>query len=434
MNIKSNNHKRSQRGQSLVEVALFLPIFILLLAGLVEVSQLLITQNRISSAARAGTRFASNGGENIGVVDVVLNTVTQTLETDNTLWDLWVIHGTVNENGDAILDWEFDHEYGISNTVRSESVDQIAIQSRILAELQQDENKVTDNSLAADLKFVATYVIHDVNSILGLNALPQFDGVMSRDALSVMRITAEGNEVTNGCAAFPIAVRKGIRSVTDPNDGEASAYDFPNESDFFYPTTNWPTYQQFINHTPDRPLEEAQKGWVFRIYNGGGSGNFGWLYWNQGITANAPNLANSLAWPGTSTDYNDYGDGGSTSQINGWGDYRDLADDNYVPRGYIEPGNVADQALHVGDYVAGDTGTVNSKAVRDALNEHIQLDRTLRVIVWDDTPIGTGNNLTYIVDSFAIFRLVGYDLTHDWILAEFIGWDTSCGQNPDVGP
>ena len=104
MNIKSNNHKRSQRGQSLVEVALFLPIFILLLAGLVEVSQLLITQNRISSAARAGTRFASNGGENIGVVDVVLNTVTQTLETDNTLWDLWVIHGTVNENGDAILD------------------------------------------------------------------------------------------------------------------------------------------------------------------------------------------------------------------------------------------------------------------------------------------------------------------------------------------
>ena len=202
MNIKSNNHKRSQRGQSLVEVALFLPIFILLLAGLVEVSQLLITQNRISSAARAGTRFASNGGENIGVVDVVLNTVTQTLETDNTLWDLWVIHGTVNENGDAILDWEFDHEYGISNTVRSESVDQIAIQSRILAELQQDENKVTDNSLAADLKFVATYVIHDVNSILGLNALPQFDGVMSRDALSVMRITAEGNEVTNGCAAM----------------------------------------------------------------------------------------------------------------------------------------------------------------------------------------------------------------------------------------
>jgi len=30
MNIKSNNHKRSQRGQSLVEVALFLPIFILI--------------------------------------------------------------------------------------------------------------------------------------------------------------------------------------------------------------------------------------------------------------------------------------------------------------------------------------------------------------------------------------------------------------------
>jgi hypothetical protein len=62
--------QKSQRGQSLVEVALFFPIFIILLAGLVEVSQLLITQNRVSSAARAGTRFASDGGEDAGIVTV----------------------------------------------------------------------------------------------------------------------------------------------------------------------------------------------------------------------------------------------------------------------------------------------------------------------------------------------------------------------------
>ncbi len=431
MNNNTNTHKKLQRGQSLVEVALFFPIFIILLAGLVEVSQLLITQNRISSAARAGTRFASNGGENIGVVDVVLNTVTQTLETDESLWDLWVIRGTVNGSGDAIVDWEFDHEYGISNTVRSGSVDQMAIQNRILAELQQDENKVTQVSLASDLKFVGTYVIHDVNSILGLSALPQFDGFMSRDALSVMRITAEGNEVTNGCSAFPIALRKGIRSVTDPNDLEDSIYDFPQSRDFFYPRSNWPTYNQFINHQPDKPLEEAQPGWVYRIWSGGGSGNFGWLYWNRGITANANTLANSLAWPSNATDYNDYGDGGSLREISGWGDTQGTAG-NYIPRGYIEPGNVTDQALHVGDYVAGDTGTTNSEGVRTALEGHIELDRTLRVIVWDEEPTGTGNNLTYKVDSFAIFRLVGYNLTQGWILAEFISWDTSCGQNPDV--
>ena len=67
MNAIAHKQKQSQRGQSLVEVALFFPIFIILLAGLVEVSQLLITQNRVSSAARAGARFASNGGEDVGI-------------------------------------------------------------------------------------------------------------------------------------------------------------------------------------------------------------------------------------------------------------------------------------------------------------------------------------------------------------------------------
>ena len=45
-----------EKGQSLVEVALFLPIFIIVLAGLIEVSQLVITQNRVSQAARTAAR------------------------------------------------------------------------------------------------------------------------------------------------------------------------------------------------------------------------------------------------------------------------------------------------------------------------------------------------------------------------------------------
>jgi hypothetical protein len=247
---------------------------------------------------------------------------------------------------------------------------------------------------------------------------------MSRDALSVMRITADGNPVTNGCAAFPIALRKGIRSVNPPGTG--TAYDYPNPNDFTYPSTNRPAYNQFIYHEPDEPLENAQEGWLFRIYNGSGSGNFGWLYWNQGISANAGTLADSLAWPGTSTDYNDYNDGGSLNPINGWGG-------NYVPRGYIEPGNVTDQALHIGDFVPGDTGVVNSNAVRDTLAEHVALDRTLRVIVWE-TATGTGSNTIYTIESFAIFRLIGYNLSQNWILAEFVRWDNSCGQNPNAGP
>ena len=109
MKRQSSTQKKSQRGQSLVEVALFFPIFIILLAGLVEVSQLLITQNRVSSAARAGTRFASDGGEDSGIVTVVLNNITQTLQTDQGVWDIWSVRATMNPDGNGIEDedWEF---------------------------------------------------------------------------------------------------------------------------------------------------------------------------------------------------------------------------------------------------------------------------------------------------------------------------------------
>ena len=43
-----------EKGQSLVEVALFLPIFLVIIAGLVEVSNILVTQNSVHNAARVG--------------------------------------------------------------------------------------------------------------------------------------------------------------------------------------------------------------------------------------------------------------------------------------------------------------------------------------------------------------------------------------------
>ena len=62
MNTKQKQHK-ARRGQSLVEVALFFPIFIVLLAGVAEVANILVTQNRVTSAARAATRFGAHGGQ-----------------------------------------------------------------------------------------------------------------------------------------------------------------------------------------------------------------------------------------------------------------------------------------------------------------------------------------------------------------------------------
>ncbi len=425
----------TQRGQSLVEVALFFPIFIILLAGLVEVSQLLITQNRVSSAARASTRFGANGGQDEGMVNVALNNVTQTLQTDQGVWDLWSIRATVDDTGTGFDTqrggaWQFTHVYGISNTVRAPSINPTAIQQRVINELQRDEfdTQATDDngvSIAAGLQIVGTYAIHDVDSILGLDAMSQLAGFSSLEALSIMRITANGRAVTNGCDAFPIAVHEGARSVTEPGTGSNP---YPNAGDFDYPN-NPPVYESFTSHEDDVALRDAQEGDVFKVQNGFGNGNFGWLAWNINVSDSANALENSLGWPGNSTNYNE-----CTGGPGGCPPGQGIPGSNYdrnVP-GYIEPGDPTDESLHIDDWVQGSTGSINSAGVRASIQDHVTLDRDLRLIVWDTHDDGTGGNGRYHISGFAIFRLIGYSLDQSgggsWILAEFKRWDVSCGQ------
>ena len=219
---------------------------------------------------------------------------------------------------------------------------------------------------------------------------------------------------TDGCSAFPITVGEGARSVTAPGTGSNP---YPNAAEFDYPTTP-PTYESFINHNGDVPLLAAQPGDVYRVYNGFGSGNFGWLVWNEGISANASTLANSLTWPGDTTDYTNHSDGGTAVPGSGF---------PYVVRGYIEPGDPTDQALHIGDWVAASTGSVNSIVVREQLEAHIDLERMLRLPIWDATT-GTGSSAQYQNAQFAVFRLIGYNITPGWLLLEFVDFDSSCGQ------
>ena len=228
------------------------------------------------------------------------------------------------------------------------------------------------------------------------------------------------DNATAGCSAFPIALQEGARSVTAPSTGSNP---YPDAAEFDYPPTP-PTYESFINHDDNVPLLAAQPGDVYRVYNGFGSGNFGWLVWNAGISANASTLANSLTWPGDTTDYTNHSDGGTVVPGSGF---------PYVVRGYIEPFDPTDQALHIGDWIAASTGSVNASNVRDQLETHIDLGRILRLPIWNNSMMG-GASGSFQTSQFAIFRLIGYSVSQTggggWLLLEFISHDTSCGQLP----
>ncbi len=410
-------HKPAQRGQSLVEVALFFPIFIIMLAGVVEISNIIITQNRVSSATRAGARFGADGGENEGIKNVVLNTVTQTLELDQEFWDVWVVRGTVNSDGNAIDSWEFSHVYGISNTQQFDTVDEAAIKQEVLDQLQRNEQGDEVAGIAADLEFVGTFAMHDIDSILGLNALPQFASITSVKDLTVMRVLGFGLNATDGCDGFPIVVYDGERSVTEAYYNAVVAGS-PN----FYPDPA-PAYNTFFNHRPDKPFSQAHEGDIYLVQNGGGSGGFGWLQWNKYVSSSSQTLGGSLTWPGNSKDYTTVATGG-TAPPNPPFPHRVY--------GYINPLDDFDTSMNIGDWVMGNTGAVNSSEARAVLRGHIDAGRQLRLILYHPT-YGTGSNLRYQITGFAIFRLLGFQLSANgqqgsFILAEFIRWDDSCGQ------
>ena len=222
----------TKKGQGLVELALFLPVFLTLLGGIVEVSQLVITQNRLTSATRAAARFGALGGEDDGMISVVKNAVTNTLIISEDQWDIWIIRGTVNEAGDNFSNWQFSHAYGYSNTVSAAAVDEAAIKQRILGDLHTDHQGTPLNDTAvAKLEFVGAYAIHEVNSILGLDAFSILQDIYAVDELIIMRQN-DRVEQSNGCSAFPIAVHEGIRSVTPEGTGSNP---YPSASDFSYP-------------------------------------------------------------------------------------------------------------------------------------------------------------------------------------------------------
>ena len=221
---------------------------------------------------------------------------------------------------------------------------------------------------------------------------------------------------TQGCTAFPLAIDEGIRSVLPPGETGANMW----RTDFDYPIPI-PNYYSFVNHIPNVPLISAQEGYIYNIQNGGSAGGKGWLAWNQCMSdSNA--LVNSLTWPGNSKDYSPQP---GTCFVNG--------EQTVKFAGFMELGDNSDKSMHVGDWVGISTGNVSSSAILDTLEGHIDLDRVLRVVVYDDVT-GGGSSTAYRMSRFALMRLLGFSMDlgggESFIMAEFIRWDDSCGQSP----
>lgn len=416
-----------EKGQSLVETALFLPIFLVILAGVVEVSQYVITNNRLTTAARASTRFAANGGEDAGMATVMQTTVTQTMDLDPQIWNVFSIRGTINSAGDDFSEFDVQYIYGaLTETISiTAMIDEDALKQQILKDLKFDEegNPITNlTQELGDVQIVGTYIFHDMKSLLNLDATAGLASIYTIDTLSVMRLTGFIQQPSEGCSAFPIAVKEGVRAVTPPGTG---ANPYPAAAEFDYPVVA-PRYFQFVRHDPAGILnDDAQEGTLFRFIRGTDPQPFYWLSWNDLVTPDPAVLANSLKWPGDSLDYSNHGDTGIVHP-----------DFGYVVRGYAEPGNVKDIELHRDNVVRISAFQLDTDVtfgtVNQSLNENISRGRDLRFIVFNDSGDDTAGEIK--IGRFGVFTVRGYGNTggNEWLLTEFVRWDDTCGNIAEV--
>jgi len=373
--------RKREKGQSLIEVTFFLIILLILVAGIVEVGAILQTKLTVVNSAREGARFGAVGASDDDITLVTQTSASSILNYTDENADIWVIRAKTSTGGTVADSCPSDLDAASSYWCVSHEVGDGPEEPTFLT---YDLVSNSQNGLLygiKDTEYIAVAISYDHQSIIGL-PYAVGGGGMPVNSYTLMRM--ESNEEYAGCYTWPIAVH------TD--------------------TVDWYGVDGTPGHPKNTPLGD--------IYNGAGSGNFGWLRWNDDKGGNPASnsqqaLAERLNNPQTSLS-----------------EFKNAA-------------NNEDTHLSVGDWVYGDEGVSIGKDVKDAIND-LEGQR-IRILVWDQSGGGSpsdgspgeckGDNCSYHVVGFAlvvltdldgdgkIFDPSGKDKT---IEAKFIGFDDSC--------
>jgi len=358
-------HREAHQGQSLVEFALALPVLLLILAGVLEVGNILTQYNRVQQAAREGARFGAEGGTDPGVLAIVKQAASESLSTDAADMDVWVVRPVIDTG--CSPDWCWEDWVGQEDHIQgSFGSNPLGDGTSVAADLETTSGYTSAASLDEE-RFVIVVVRYQVQTILNLSffQIPgEASGRVPVWAYTVLRQEVDQTAVAQaagGCSAYPIAF----------DQAELSGL---GEGDTFTLSLADPT---------------------------SATGQFAFLSWNSSVDLNT-HLNAAMTFPGTSLD--------STLGYFEW-----------------ENPSTSDQQLHRGDYVLSNPGTVADAAT--AIDDHIAKDRAIRVILYSTYPSAADPALStyseYQIAGFAIVRIdsrSGNNLTF-----EFVRLDSSCG-------
>jgi len=369
-------HSRtSHRGQALVEMALLLPILLLLFAGLIELGFAFYNYLVVVNAAREGARYGAKMPEFPDSQVAYASTLAAQNLPEFVLMD---------ENGEPVVDEEgrisvnpdratvfvtrlnapvpedgYDYEYAILDGYpKAYGMGPPGHTSQLTAErleriADEVETALTEITFQQDAQFIVVEVVYEHSQVIGLFKIGEIiPDPISLSSLTMMRVVASARQA--GCPVCPIAL-------------------------------SWDT------------VEDAAPGdFLGNIWNGTGPGQFGWLTWPEDKGGDATYLAAALA--------NCY----------------------LSMRDYDNPYDLGDHHLDIADYIWGNTGVSGSDDVREILDALKVSGEVIRVAVWDTVASEGGSDIRYRLRGYARVRIEDYDLDQGWISATFFGFDEFC--------
>lgn len=240
------------KGQSVVEMALVLPIMLIIVVGLVELGSILFTQMTVTNAAREGARFGVTGATDTDITIISQNALATILNYEDTEVNLYVIRGKTGADGRfntgsedlrAASYWRVRQT--ISGTTPSQPVAPSVIESAL--------------GYSPNVEVLIVHAHYDHQSLLGLPFVDFLAEQAELSSYTLMRM--ESPTVRDvGCRVYPIAIHQ------DSINGRDPATDMMNN-----------------------------------LLNGTAPGNFGWLRWPEDTSwGSATRLAQMLNDPSLS--------------------------------------------------------------------------------------------------------------------------------------
>jgi hypothetical protein len=412
--LQRSQQRHKKRGQSFVEFALTMPVLLVIVAGVLEVGNLLTHYNRTVSVAREGARFGAAGGTNTGIRTVVEQAAQDSLRIDPAQMTVWVIRPVVDtgtspwswENGDAGNPWGTDVDCVYGNNCGAMDLDPGVVMQDIMQVGTSAIYQTIDNKT-----IVVVAVRYDTDTVLNLNFWDtgaDANGrvpIWSYSALVQEIDESTINQLSEGCSSYSLAIER------DWLDGLVEGQGFGGAGSGFVINDLFdPARREMFGITAWRliPTDTLEPRFVH----------------GQGVFCEGPgggtvhgNLCGSLWPPGTST----------RSDL-GFIEY----DDSYPS---TDP-SLIDTSMHRKDWVLASTQSTVSTANQPLL-DHEAAGRAIRIIVYDYEP---GINPRYVsfnggpelwqyrIDDFAIVKILDHSYPNDWIEGEFVRWDNSCGE------